>query len=1278
MSQCGGWGTTVDAPAGYHARSGIYTIADSSNAKQFYTPQLSDNMLNLGFVADPDQNGWDVGYPNKYNGDYFLPRAPWVGWGVSFDGHNYTTDRSGSSNTTCNSLSIYNPFPGEVQSVSADLHQAIWQGTDNGLQIRKIVTVQDSKVYFVVRVEMTNTSSQAINSIYYGEYVNPDNDCYYMDQANRSNQATQTNNTVIFQNPTDRQTLIQALGVFTHSYLGLGSKDCRAKTFFRTDNQEPPPGGAIDWFNGNELAFSGTTGYNNLPIGIVYNIGSLQAGASTSFTYTYILKQSDFDDALGATDPQLLIKDSTYNSGSNVYPCDSQLNISIVNNNNNYNNWVWSPATGLSTTQGDSVIATVQDTAVTYTITGTGGCGTKTLTVTINPLPPKNLSPRISIAASQNLMCSPGPVTFTATSSDGLLPTYQWKVNGIDAGIDSLTYTYTPKNGDSVYCIMTNNHPCFYMSPDTSNLIVMKINSSNTLYVDSSIAKSGNGASWSSAFKTLNEAIDWVKICPNITTINVAKGTYYPTGNQAGTNRDSSFIIFRGGIKIYGGFPSGGGTRNFINNPTILDGNIGSLSSVADNSYHIMVITQIDANADSIVIDGLIFQNGNAIGTGTFNYYGSDINQHGVGGLALYQISNNGKTAVRNITFLNNHADNAGGAVGIGNAISVLQNCTFQNNSSNNIGGAVFSNLNSSVSILQCSFTNNISSNNGGAVYQNGSKLRLINNSFNQNSSVNGDAVYSANKSAITIDTCTFSNNSGTNDTSSVVYCLQSSAFVNNSTFSSNNSTAIFQSGNSLSVQKSSFLNNASQKNGGAIRSFGDTSSFIGNIFYHNSDKLQAGAVFLSRNGNVGIDSLINNLFIQNNVSSLTDPANGAAIFHSGGEKSIIVNNTFYGNISTNTGSALYLSGQNNNRIVANNIFYKSSNADVSVAQNAGAVTQIANLHSTDNPRFLNKANFLNGGLTLTKNSPGVNKGINNYVPQNILTDYAGNPRVVSDIVDIGAYESPYYNIDSLVIHTKDYVPPQVTIGRNLQMVAEVYPLKRDQHVVWNIIPVTGNASIDTSGLITGQSIGSVWVKAVSVIDSDIMDSMMVQIVQVNSVVVKTLNNVLPQIYDISGTLQLIATVYPLNVNQQVTWSIIPTTGSATIDANGLVTAVSGGNVWAKATSVQDNTKSDSILINNCSTKFAVNIFPNPAQNYLNLGISVPCGMDIYTAPATNICYYVYPPVIQVFNSAGTLVLSQIIHKNNTNISVEKLAPGVYYIQLNAALFQTRAKFIKR
>lgn len=63
------------------------------------------------------------------------------------------------------------------------------------------------------------------------------------------------------------------------------------------------------------------------------------------------------------------------------------------------------------------------------------------------------------------------------------------------------------------------------------------------------------------------------------------------------------------------------------------------------------------------------------------------------------------------------------------------------------------------------------------------------------------------------------------------------------------------------------------------------------------------------------------------------------------------------------------------------------------------------------------------------------------------------------------------------------------------------------------------------------------------------------------------------------GTLQMVATVLPAAASQNVTWSIVPGTGNATINATGLVTATGNGTVYAKATAVQDVTVKDSLLI---------------------------------------------------------------------------------------------------
>ncbi len=85
-----------------------------------------------------------------------------------------------------------------------------------------------------------------------------------------------------------------------------------------------------------------------------------------------------------------------------------------------------------------------------------------------------NLPAGVSISASSNPFCPGSSVTFTATPNNGgPLPVYQWKVNGVNVGTNSITYSYNPVNNDSVRCIMTSNLACVTGNPASSNKIIM-------------------------------------------------------------------------------------------------------------------------------------------------------------------------------------------------------------------------------------------------------------------------------------------------------------------------------------------------------------------------------------------------------------------------------------------------------------------------------------------------------------------------------------------------------------------------------------------------------------------------------------------------------------------------------------------------------------------------------------------------------------------------------------------------------------------------------------
>lgn len=83
----------------------------------------------------------------------------------------------------------------------------------------------------------------------------------------------------------------------------------------------------------------------------------------------------------------------------------------------------------------------------------------------------------------------------------------------------------------------------------------------------------------------------------------------------------------------------------------------------------------------------------------------------------------------------------------------------------------------------------------------------------------------------------------------------------------------------------------------------------------------------------------------------------------------------------------------------------------------------------------------------------------------------------------------------------------------------------------------------------------------------------------ITSMSVATQGNVPAYISTNGGALQMTSTIYPSSMNQSVTWNIVAGSGSAMISSGGLVTGQGNGNVWAKATSVADPTKKDSLQI---------------------------------------------------------------------------------------------------
>jgi predicted outer membrane repeat protein len=432
------------------------------------------------------------------------------------------------------------------------------------------------------------------------------------------------------------------------------------------------------------------------------------------------------------------------------------------------------------------------------------------------------------------------------------------------------------------------------------------------LYVDSSVASSSFGTTWPTAYKTLNEAL----VVANAGTsssyiINIAKGTYYPTRLQSGTNRDSAYFIKRDGLELYGGFPTGGGTRNVSANPTILNGNISSATSAADNSHHIMVVAGV-TGSDSIVLDGLAFINGRAMTGATVSINGQSVSSNRGG--ALYSVAVAATLYINNCYFTLDSASTLGGAIYSEATNPVINSSTFASNFATD-GGAIWSDITSANRLIACKFNGNRASRNGGAVFSDrfntGRIPEYTRCTFTSNTAAQfGGAIYeSSNRSA--------------------------PAHFNFSTFTSNSAVAggaiSLASDSTLPAQSSSikgciFNANTSTLNGGAISAYYTRINYEidSSSFSSNRSNGQGGAVYVTTSGTNTLGTISNTTFAQdsailggavyNDAGHLTInrsrfernvALNGGAVYNFLTTRSPISNSVFAGNQAVATGGAI-------------------------------------------------------------------------------------------------------------------------------------------------------------------------------------------------------------------------------------------------------------------------------------------------------------------------------------------------------------------------------------
>lgn len=321
-----------------------------------------------------------------------------------------------------------------------------------------------------------------------------------------------------------------------------------------------------------------------------------------------------------------------------------------------------------------------------------------------------------------------------------------------------------------------------------------------SLYVDGSRPVSGLGNTWAAAFTSLQDALQVAKICPEVDTIYIAKGTYYPGPTQTILSRDTTFLITRK-MTVLGGYPNGGGSRNAIANPVILDGNI-NLVSPGDNAFHIMTI--VAAATDTVTLDGLTFKNGRAEGLSSNTIAGRSFSRGAGAALLIY-----------------------------GPQVEV-RNCNFSNNLAR-LGGACIQNYSGALLINNSVFSNSVAAYGAAIRTEPGNRLTATGNTFYNNQTIQ--------------DGCALSLYMGSADNATLI----NNQFIKNKTDGSGGAGTF--TGGSSYVYNNTFYNNSAGVNGGGfyLMPNGATSVNVFNNAFYKDTATASGNDLYSAGGSITV-----------------------------------------------------------------------------------------------------------------------------------------------------------------------------------------------------------------------------------------------------------------------------------------------------------------------------------------------------------------------------------------------------------------------------------------
>ncbi len=427
----------------------------------------------------------------------------------------------------------------------------------------------------------------------------------------------------------------------------------------------------------------------------------------------------------------------------------------------------------------------------------------------------------------------------------------------------------------------------------------------DVIFVDDDAAPGGDGASWATAFRFLQDGLAAAEVGDQIW---VAAGGYRPDRDEAGNvvagDRTASFVLLNS-VAVYGGLAGDEdpetfdlATRDLVANETVLSGDLADdddAGGMGENSYHVVRAGGVQASG---LLDGVTITAGNADGT-QLDQFGGGMLNWGATGVVLMRC-----------TFRENQAVYGAGMYNFGLASPAVVECRFESNLATAEGGGMYNGSQSSPQVVRCRFTQNWADSRGGAVASwNQSNAQFVECTFvNNGTSLRGGALMN-NGASPSVAACRFEENS---------------ASVGG---------AISNEDNATTVVSCAFDLNVASQTGGAISCASGCELTLADVRLTGNRAARGGGVF-GRNAVVTLYGCKlgrneafadgGGVYAENGETRLVDSAvlyneaeRGGGVFGTGGVVTV-VNVVLQANVADEVGGALY--SQSTEMLLANSV----------------------------------------------------------------------------------------------------------------------------------------------------------------------------------------------------------------------------------------------------------------------------------------------------------------------------------------------------------------------